>query len=268
MNYTYINLSHATDRKKNIENCMVSASLEFKRFEAILGNESKIKINGLSESQIGCYLSHLEVLKKYNDSDDHLMIIEDDSYFNKSINICNDLISKLDYNWDIIYLDATIVEISDYINLSRKIFNQLNKNKLIDECITNINSVQTIFGTHGYIVNKKSIGKLANLLINGMILGKPIDNIYALNIRNKKIDSFIILPTLISPSIDTINSQITTNEHPLMKDWIKFRELISEKKFTQLDKFNTELFINDLQIGTSKIIENRLRFSFFGEFIP
>lgn len=268
MNYTYINLYNAIDRRKNIECCMASSSLKLKRIEAILGRESDIKINGLSDSQTGCYLTHLKVLKKYTDSHNHLMILEDDSFFDNSIVIADELISNLKDNWDIIYLDSTIVEVSDYIDLSRKLFNHLNNKNSIDHFISKINTTQTIFGTHGYIVNKKSIGKLANILIDGMTLGKPIDNIYSINVKNKKINSYIILPTLISPSIDTVNSQISENEHPLMKDWINFRELISTKKFSQFNNLSVESFLNDLQIGALNIIQNRLKFSFFGEFTP
>jgi GR25 family glycosyltransferase involved in LPS biosynthesis len=267
LNYSYLNLEHAKDRRANIEKCFHSASLIFNRIDAIYGKNAPFKIQGVSESQIGCYLTHMKALAVHTDSNDHLMILEDDSYFDESITIANELIEKFNSHWDIIYLDSTIVEVNDYLNLTTILYKNIHNTLSTSPFLHEIKPNQTLYGTHGYIINKKSKDKILSMLNEHLPIGKPIDNIYSINIRNNKLSAFIILPTLVTPSIDTSNSQISSNEHELMQDWIKFRNLISHK-FYKENKVDLNTYFTKISNETSKIIFNRVNFSFYGEFLP
>ena len=267
MIYVYLNLLHAEERKKNIEKCFHKANLFFNRVEAIYGKNSSIKLHGLDDPQTGCFLTHMKALLLNVNLNDHLMILEDDSYFNESIIIANQLIDTFNFDWDIIYLDNTVVEVNDYLELTQSLYKHIHHSNSFTPFLHKIKPNQTLFGTHGYIVNKNSINKILTILNNSISAGKPIDNIYSMNIKNNNLSAFMILPTLVSPSVDTNFSQISPNEHPLMQDWIKFRDLISYKSFIK-NESNTKSFLLEISEQTISIINNRLNFSFYGEFLP
>ena len=256
MDAYYINLDKAQQRRQSIEAQIEIANLNFhlKRFPAIDGKIVNLPLPlGLTTGQWGCWLSHLCVQQLSLDTQEHLLVIEDDSYFDESLNLILNI--DINSNWDIIYLDATIVEIEDYLFLSRII-----KNIRIDDInyyCQKIPSNLTCYGTIGYIINKESKHKIFNLLFNQANKGLPIDNILCNGIHTNQLQAYFLLPTLLTPSINSFDNNSVSGEHPLSKDWIKFRSVIS--------RHNKDF---DLQIVLKEVINNRLDFSAFKQFTP
>jgi GR25 family glycosyltransferase involved in LPS biosynthesis len=268
MIYYYINLDNANLRKSVMENSIALSSIPFIRHEAAKGDQDENKNNNLTNGQWGCFLSHLQILNLNVHSNNNILILEDDSKFNKDLHLANDLISSLENNsWDLIYLDATIVEIYDYMLISKFIYYNINNSNKLSPSLLNIEKNQTIFGTHGYIINKNSIKKVTNLLTCNYNSNMPIDNIFCKAIQDGLLNAKILLPTLVSPSTETLNSQINNVEHPLMKDWINFRNTISFECVREHEK-NIENYFKMLEKSTIKIIQNRMQYSFYGIFTP
>lgn len=119
-----INMNKSKSRWNKILNICNKQSIAIKRFPAI--NGKKLDINSLLKNKIistklkrnhptsfqgsvGCYLSHLNLWKKFNKlSIDYFIVIEDDIILEKQF--MNLFYMKLKYvpdDWDILYLGAT-----------------------------------------------------------------------------------------------------------------------------------------------------------------
>jgi glycosyl transferase family 25 len=203
MFFVYINLKYRVEKKRYMNNMLKSLNLRFERFEAIrptliesikmdrlvprvreyLSNKNKIE-RGLG--LIGCYLSHLNVLKKYrNINSKYICVLEDDVVFDRSsIKQINKIINNFDkknINWDIIR--------------SVKHFNNLDKSRLLNNIIYKFNlpnhqgitakdklSNNFCGGTHFQLINVKNIEKIITYLNRENIYN--IDSIYSTNELN------------------------------------------------------------------------------------
>lgn len=131
----------------------------------------------LTRGAVGCYLSHLSIYKKIVESNlDYGIVFEDDSI------IANDFYARLQYglsvvpdDWDIFLLGVICLKCDidkDYININR------------------------FWGTHGYIIKKKSAEKLLEYLDKP--LSKQIDADMSLLIKRKIIKVYAINPIIVS----------------------------------------------------------------------
>jgi GR25 family glycosyltransferase involved in LPS biosynthesis len=118
------------------------------------------------------------------------MVIEDDETFNSRLENIEILICKVpEDEWDIIYLDFTVVEIEDILYLARYI----NENKIneINSKIIKIPEWFTPYGTHAYIINNKFKKKLYEMLKENKLSGLPIDNVLCLSLKSSLINTFV-----------------------------------------------------------------------------
>ncbi len=261
MDAYYINLDSAIKRNKIIQNQILNSNLSFElhRFPAILGSDnSATKPETLSNGQWGCWLSHLEIIHNSLRHDDHLLILEDDEYFDESLNmIVNPTQLTTEKDWDVLYLDATFVETCDYIKLTRKI----NSTSSGEINVTPLEINSTAYGTHAYIINKSSKYKVFEILRKNSHAGIPIDNVFCAAYQQKLINAAITIPFIASPGEETAKSQIAIESHPLAADWVKFRNLMSIHTIGAID--NTEK-----NSDVINIINSRNKFSLTGQFIP
>lgn len=127
------------------------------------------------KGQVGCLMSHLEILKlaeKNNYSS--ILILEDDVVFSDDFQQkIENLIDKFPEVWDMFYLSGSMV-------------NEGKKYKYFSELI----STHT---THSYAVNKSAYRILIKLLEKNMFI-KPVDSCYV-TIQNS-LKSFIAMPFL------------------------------------------------------------------------
>jgi glycosyl transferase family 25 len=205
--YYVIHMSKNILRYKNIKNQEKNANIKIEIFEAFdgskiniynLGDDIKIKIpwsthrynvekdknikKKIMNGEIGCYLSHLNLLKKIANSDYNgwTIVFEDD--FNLKNNFKNKLNKILkninNEDIDIIYLGNV---------------NQFycSKGKFKE----NLCYPDTPWGTQGYMVNKKSAKKIYDLI---KYIDEPIDNKYITLMNNKKIKGLVVIPLLVN----------------------------------------------------------------------
>lgn len=78
----WLNLNHAVDRRKHMEDLFARHDISHTRIEAILGYSSTLcaPIEGLSEGEIGCVCSHLKALQYFiqHTNASEVIIMEDD----------------------------------------------------------------------------------------------------------------------------------------------------------------------------------------------
>jgi GR25 family glycosyltransferase involved in LPS biosynthesis len=266
MHAFYINLDSADLRRKYIEIQIASSSLLFQlnRFSAINGKDFANKNANLSNGQWGCWLSHLSIIKSSLSNYENLLIIEDDEHFSPMLNHLIPILENLDAeDWDLLYLDLTIVEAEDYLFIARKL-----KDKILNDIkptTLKIPKEFTAYGTHAYVINGKRKEKIYNYLSNHLNSGFAIDNILCNGIQEGDISAHLTLPLLTSPGSETTKSQINNGSHPLESTWVNFRNLISIYNIE--DKYH-EYLENKLEIETKEAVSNRLNFSCLNKFKP
>lgn len=192
-----ISLKH-TDRLENIKTQENKINEKIEIFDAVKGDtldiQTLLKTNTITDKYknankkekrvIGCYLSHLNLLKKIkeNNSCKYTIIFEDDFDIVIS-NFCQEvqnIIRKMEkYDFDLLFLG----------NL------QNNKGQHMIDTIYKMNVDENLWGTHGYIVNNKNIDKIIDKV---KIMDEPIDNKYEKLGKNNELNIFIVHPTIVN----------------------------------------------------------------------
>jgi glycosyl transferase, family 25 len=150
-------------------------------------NNKKKIMNG----EIGCYLSHLNLLKKIADSDNNgwTIIFEDDFVIDNNFkDELNKIVKNIDENIDIVYLG----------NVGQF---DCNKGKYKD----NLCYPDVPWGTQGYMINKKSARKIYDSI---KYINEPIDNKYIGLMNDKKINGLVVVPVIVRQNQEDIKSII------------------------------------------------------------
>jgi GR25 family glycosyltransferase involved in LPS biosynthesis len=146
----WINLERSQTRKIYMENILSSINIDNQRINAIDGNEMKDfnYTHNISNSEIGCLLSHIKAISSLKDiNGDYFMICEDDIVLNNS-----KLFDKT--------LEDIIKEAPPFdILLLQKITFQIVNDKYIKWS-------DSIYGTSCYIITKEGRDKLLNEIAN------------------------------------------------------------------------------------------------------
>jgi GR25 family glycosyltransferase involved in LPS biosynthesis len=170
----YINMDKNPDRKEFMEHQLAPFTDRYKRIRGFNGYKIKNKMkdtvddvtfnnyfSDLSNSEIGCVMSHLIAIKTAFDNGDEIaLIVEDDTVVN--------LINLLDFKFDQLYKEAPsdweIVSLfhmstSEYdINYLRK--NHFNSTKEYEYLLHD--NMHYLYSTVGYLINRKGMKKIVD----------------------------------------------------------------------------------------------------------
>lgn len=203
IDYYVIHMEKNTNRINNIKDNEIKLNNHIQIFNAVVGNDvnldnlsiyEKNLINNFDyiyKGEIGCYLSHLMLIKSLlNINTGYTVIFEDDFKIidNNLDQKINNILSSIDIDFDILYLG----------NLNN------NHSSLYKNNIYYINPEQPLWGTHGYLINNKNIKKIYNSLLN---MDKAIDNKIKENFDNKILNGLVIYPILVNQN-EIFNSTI------------------------------------------------------------
>ena len=180
---TYINLDRSADRRAQIDAELATFGLQhlYRRFPAADGNVLTYPNPRLSEGEIGCFSSHLLLLRQNLAAETHIHVVEDDAMFSRftAQMIKFVVASGAIEQYDVVFTDSTVTP-------TRSDYEQYRA--LYDECVErdaagNVTRVHPtivdyyVGATTSYIVNRRSIPKLVSLftreLTNGATM--PID---------------------------------------------------------------------------------------------
>lgn len=204
IDYFVIHIKNSNNKYKNIKKNEILLKKKINLYDAIIGKN--INLNNLSlidknitfnfnynySGEIGCYLSHLLLIKSLIKSNKKYTVIFEDDFTILDTQLddkINKIINKLNSNFDIIYLG----------NLTNHHYE-----KIIDNIYT-INKIDFLWGTHAYIINNKSAKKIYDSLLN---IDVSIDNKLKNNINNNIIKGYVIFPILVDQNINDFNSDI------------------------------------------------------------
>lgn len=205
---TYIiNLKHDTERWDKIEKLLKGSKLDVIRYEGIYGKEmsqedivqnTNILCRNLlcSKGIIGCAMSHSSLWKKLlNEKDDIFLIMEDD-LIDINFEQLYKLIDNLDtFEWDLINLHT--------LNLNnKKVIKQIEDIEIVTSF------APCTFA--GYIVNKKGLEKLVNIMNKQKIIWH-IDTQISLMKTLGKIKYYntginIVFPTQNTSTINSVDN--------------------------------------------------------------
>jgi GR25 family glycosyltransferase involved in LPS biosynthesis len=197
MDMYVISLRH-DNRMNNISNQESKINKKINIFDAVKGDniiEKQLIDSGelspknmmtdnekIRKRGIGCYLSHLNILKKIKETKNvgYTIIFEDDFDIksNDFLSDVTNILNKLDDNFDMIYLG----------NITSSYGDKLDNN------IYYVNKNQTLIGLHGYLINNSRIDKIIPLI---SYIDEPIDLKYERLSKENKIQTYLIYPTLV-----------------------------------------------------------------------
>lgn len=176
INFRCISLPKRIDRREWVKSHLEKFNIQFEFFDAMTesNNYDNLKfLNGIKAGNIGCFLSHYEIIKNYSETK-ILGIFEDD------VLLCDDFIERFSYieknfnlEWDIFFL-------SSFYHLN----NDNNRwHKSGDFDFTNIKYIHRVYGsfcTHSYLVNPNSKDKILKLIRENSHKSYAIDHLYIL----------------------------------------------------------------------------------------
>jgi GR25 family glycosyltransferase involved in LPS biosynthesis len=224
-----INLDRRKDRLEHFKNEMSWIGWDFERFDGIDTN-----------SYIGCALSHKKLAEICLDLDgDYFMFLEDDIFFmpysKEQIEKCENELNNIDF--DFFHLAPSL----------HRPVNNLTKN-LLD--ITNLpnkdeNKHREVFGTSGFILNKKTCEYILNWDTNKYIENShrqlPIDEFLAKGVypNIKAVASSLPIITQINDFSD-INNGFYNNHFTMTYNWNHYTENKLEGNLLDLDYCKTK----------------------------
>lgn len=191
ISFNVITLSNI-ERLLNIEEQEKKLNIKINKFNGIKGNQLnqnelvKNKILDINykfdiftrSNEIGCYLSHLNLLKSLKSSNyKYHIILEDDFKFvqsNNFIKTINKIISEtVIYSFDIIFIGWNNDNELSFEYFSPNLYWFNNKNNF--------------YGTYGYLVNSNSLDKIIDLI---SYVDMPIDMKYKSLYLDKKLNLY------------------------------------------------------------------------------
>ncbi len=188
----WINLERSPDRKKNMEEMFQDSAFSGILNERIIGVDGKkdkiydmiqVSKHTANDSEYGCLLSHLNAIKKFNESSYEIsLILEDDctlefkKYWKKSV---KEIIQDAPTDWEIIMLSYTdLHNLTDWTKAKDYTLNQTN-----------------LYSTLSYIINKKGAKKIVADCEN---LSCYKDKVYLLNTNEVHVADIYIYKNAIT----------------------------------------------------------------------
>jgi hypothetical protein len=223
----YINLDRDKERRAAIDGQLERLSLPYavRRMAGIEGAKAEGRPEGLRPGQFGCWLSHLAALEGALDSDRHLHLMEDDALISPKLAALPELLAALDSGkaqWDLLYLDATLVEIADMYQMFDWVREAREKGTMK---VCELPAQFTVYGTHSYVVNSERKGHVHRLLSGRLRSGYAIDNVLAQAIRDGAIRAFASAPFLTTGSDAGLESSVGYEGDQGFLAWLLFRRL-------------------------------------------
>lgn len=224
----FINLDRAAERRAAMEKQLSEIPLPYpiERFAGIDGSLQSGCPGGLLPGQYGCWLSHLATLERSLRSDRHLHVMEDDALLSRKLAVVPEalemLASDLGVSWDILYLDATLVEIADMVQMFDWV--QQSRPKGMVQ-VHRIPAEFTVYGTHSYIVNSSRKKYVHDFLRSYLDAGVPIDDVFASGIRKGQLQAYLTAPFLTSGGDGGLVSTVGYESGEGFLAWLLFRRL-------------------------------------------
>lgn len=187
IDYRVIHMRTKEERYKNILINQEKLKKPINIFDAIVVTDNNVQsfdsqlknnFNHAFINEVGCYLSHFMLVKQITSDTGYTVVFEDD------FSIVDDLDNKLCNIIDIVD-DFDMICLGNLCN---------NHGVHYKENIYLLDLHNELYGTHGYLINNKSVRKIYNNLLT---MEQAIDNQYKMLFDDKRLNAFVIYPNLV-----------------------------------------------------------------------
>jgi GR25 family glycosyltransferase involved in LPS biosynthesis len=220
----YINLDRSLARRAEIEAEISGRGLAhlYRRFPAADGNVLGFPNPHLSSAEIGCFTSHVLLLKQNLPAQSHLHIVEDDAVFSRfTAETVRAVTASAEFEgFDILFTES-------YVATQNRNYQQCKA--LYDSSVTRdaagrVTDVRTtiigyVAGMSSYIVNYRSVPKLLDIFMRELANGtpNPIDLVIREEIRKGAIRVGCLFPFVTTIRLAAVtDNTITDREQDLL----------------------------------------------------
>ncbi len=211
----YINLARDQQRRQSLTEHLqrMGVASRYERFEAVDGRAVAQQHSAQWDpGHLGCWLSHLNVLRENRSSNVHLHIIEDDTVFSsEAVGAFELLLKHCDQQgaqWDLMYTDVFLTpELRTFLQFSEAV--QIHQRT--NDCRVMSLAKIPFAGTSSYLVNKQSLEKCIELLQGNSAAMLPVDLYLRGLVEQKKLKAMVTVPFLTTISPESWNSSISNS---------------------------------------------------------
>jgi GR25 family glycosyltransferase involved in LPS biosynthesis len=214
----YINLERSKGRDASMRAHLDLRGLldSYERFPAVDGAAVYEEYDTpLSPGALGCWLSHLEILKRSAGRDKHLHIMEDDTVIHERFFEILFASGQLDQNanWDLMFTDTFCLPTYKGFRALNTLCSHAKSSGAVSFVELDRQNFNFFISTSSYIVNKASIGKYATLLGEGWKKKAAIDNYTSDLILRGELKAYITVPFVSTLSPESMTSTISELGH-------------------------------------------------------
>ena len=178
-----INLDRSAERRAQIEAEIAAFGLQdnYRRFPAADGNIFAFPNPCLSDGEIGCFTSHLLLLKENLAGETHVHVVEDDAMFSRftARMIESVVASEAIDQYDIVFTDSTVTPSTADYEQYRALYDESVERDAAGNVVRVHPRIVDYYvgATTSYIVNRRAIPKLVDLFTHELTNGAamPID---------------------------------------------------------------------------------------------
>jgi hypothetical protein len=213
----FLNLDRSVQRRRALEEQLSAIGLagDYERFAALEGASCDRGGSPLTPGEIGCFRSHMEVLRAHSGGTRHLHVVEDDVLFARRLPavLAEIVASRALEQFDLVFLDTVVPVSIDLVrNLKRFVDGQVRRDAsgravhVAKFAVIDFGG-REFAGASSYLVRAGSIGRIASLLEAEAASGPstPVDLFYSRLAASGALRAAFVLPfaTAVQPSTAT-----------------------------------------------------------------
>ena len=209
----YINLDRCEERRRRTEAELrkLGSTHRYERFPAVDGRNVTEWPEVKNRAELGCYLSHLGVIRQNAGFDGWLHVIEDDIRISRFTNAALAVITSLDTfaQFDILLNCVMIKSNLHLVQKLQKVFDDSIVTTVSGD-VTAIRKISAVpldddfFSAVSYLVNPRAIARTADLLARHLEAEpfKPIDTVFSKLARSGELSIACVVPFLVVPLLN------------------------------------------------------------------
>jgi GR25 family glycosyltransferase involved in LPS biosynthesis len=207
----FINLDRNAERRAFLESHLSQLGLSYERVPAVDGRAAAADHpTSLDAGNLGLWLTHERILDAHRDSASHLHIIEDDALLCRDfVRLSRSVLEKLDREpggWDLLFTDRMLQPETSTFTLMAIALDQYRHTGAIDA--VPLLRLPAFAGTTSFFLNRRSIGKYANVMRGNWKAGRGIDLFIRDAVEQGRLTAYFTAPLLSTLSTHAAASDI------------------------------------------------------------
>lgn len=223
----YINLAGSADRRQALEAQLRALDLSesHRRFEAIRGADRPERgLTTMQPGELGCWLSHLQVMAEAAGQDRHLHVLEDDAVLSPVLKPLLRDLDRLGDGWDLLFTDVYLhppPTPEQFAALRRAWHDHARHGRLT---LMDLRALP-FTGTTSYIVHRRSLDKLRRLLEGQWRTHRTYDLFLQGLVREGRLQARVAVPFVTTIGAANLDSTVG-RQGPALRALNAFRQAL------------------------------------------